>query len=112
LSIEGIRDDISWVWDPTAYKAFLAMLADLGKPEACFFSGIKAVFMENRGCNDLWHAAEGGHYVAAYLYAILLNMDNGGAAANETTKQYMRWVAGGGSTMSRWLSNEGCLPFA
>jgi hypothetical protein len=28
--------------------------------------------MENRGCNDLRHAAEGGHDVAAYLYAILL----------------------------------------
>jgi hypothetical protein len=40
--IEGIRDKISWVWDPTAYKAFLAMLADLGNPKAFFFSGIKA----------------------------------------------------------------------
>jgi hypothetical protein len=23
LSIEGIRDEISWVWNPTSYKAFL-----------------------------------------------------------------------------------------
>jgi hypothetical protein len=53
LSIEGIRDEISWVWDPTAYEAFLAMLTDLGNPEACFFSAVKAVFMENSGCNDL-----------------------------------------------------------
>jgi hypothetical protein len=29
------------------------MLTDLENPEACFFSGIKADFMENRGCNDL-----------------------------------------------------------
>jgi hypothetical protein len=48
LSIEGIRHEICWVWDPTAYKPFLAMLANLGNPEACFFSWIKAVFMENR----------------------------------------------------------------
>jgi hypothetical protein len=48
LSIEGIRDGISWVWDPTAYKAFLAMLTDLENPEACFFSWIKVFFMENR----------------------------------------------------------------
>jgi hypothetical protein len=41
LSIEGIRVEISWVWDPTTYKAFLAMLTDLRNPEACFFSGIK-----------------------------------------------------------------------
>jgi hypothetical protein len=47
------------------------MLTDLGNPEACFFFGIKAVFMGNRRCNDLWHAAEGGHDAAAYLYAIV-----------------------------------------
>jgi hypothetical protein len=64
--------------------------------------------MENRGCNDLRHAAEGGHDEAAYLYAILLYTDNGGAAADDTVKRYMRRVTGGGSTTSRWLSNEGC----
>jgi hypothetical protein len=84
------------------------MLTDLKNTEACFFFGIKAVFMENRGCNDLRHAAEGGHDEAAYLYAILLYTDNGGAAADDTVKRYMRRVTGGGSTTSRWLSNEGC----
>jgi hypothetical protein len=87
LSIEGIRDGISLVWDPIAYKAFLAMLIDLGNPKACFFSGIKAVFMENRRCNDLQRTAEGGHDAAAYLYAILLYRDNGGAAAVDTAKR-------------------------
>jgi TPR repeat protein len=111
LSIEGIRDEISWVWNPTAYKAFLAMLTGLGNPEACFLSGIKAFFIEHRGYNDLRRAAEGGHDAAAYLYAILLYRDNGGVAADDTAKGYMRRVAGGGSTTSsRWLSTEGCLP--
>jgi hypothetical protein len=86
------------------------MWTGLGNPEACFFSGIKAVFMENRGCNDLRRAAEGGHDAAAYLYAILLYRDNGSAAADDTMKRYMKQVAGGGSTTSRWPSNEGCLP--
>jgi hypothetical protein len=54
--------------------------------------------------------AEGGHDAVAYLYAILLYRDNGGAAADDTAKGYMRRVAGGGSTTSRWLSNDGCLP--
>jgi hypothetical protein len=67
LSIEGIRDEISWVWNPTAYKAFLAMLSSLGNPEACFLSGIKAFFIEHRVYNDLRRAAEGGHDAAAYL---------------------------------------------
>jgi hypothetical protein len=110
LSIEGTQDDISGVWDPTAYKAFLAMLTSLENLEACFFSRIKAVFMENRGYNDLQCAAEGGHNAAAYLYAILIYGNNGGVAVDDTAKRYMRRVAGGGSTMTRWLSNEGCLP--
>jgi hypothetical protein len=110
LPIEGIRDEISWVWNLTAYKAFVAILSGLGNPEACFLSGIKAFFIEHRGYNDLWRAAEGGHDAAAYLYAILLYRDDGGAAADDTTKGYMRRVAGGDSTTSRWLSNEGCLP--
>jgi hypothetical protein len=86
------------------------MLSDLGNPEACFLSGIKAFFIEHKGYDDLRRTAEGGHDAAVYLYAILLCRDNGGAAAADTTKGYMRRIAGGGSTMSRWLGNEGCLP--
>jgi hypothetical protein len=78
LSIEGILDEISWVWNPTAYKAFLAMLSGLGNPEACFLSGIKAFFIEHKGYNDLRRAAEGGHDAAANLYAIFLYRDNEG----------------------------------
>jgi hypothetical protein len=72
LSIEGIRDDISWVWNSTAYNAFLAMLSDLGNPGGCFLSGIKAFFIKHRGYHDLRRAAEGGHDAVVYLYAILL----------------------------------------
>jgi hypothetical protein len=86
------------------------MLTDLRNPEACFFFGIKVVFMENKGCNDLLRVTKGEHDAAAYLYAILLYRDNGGAVDDDTTTRYMRLVAGGGSTTSRWLSNEGCLP--
>jgi hypothetical protein len=86
------------------------MLSGLGNSEACFLSRIKVFFIEHRGYNDLRRAAEGGYDATAYLYAILLYRDNGGAAADDTAKGYMRRVAGGGSTTSRWLSNEGCLP--
>jgi hypothetical protein len=111
LSIEGIRDEISWLWNPTAYKAFLAMLTGLRNPEACFLYGIKAFFIEHRGYNDLRRTVDGGHDATAYIYTILLYRDNGGAAADDTAKGYMRRVVGGSSTTSsRWLSNEGCLP--
>jgi hypothetical protein len=86
------------------------MLTDLGNLEAFFLSRIKTLFIENRGYNELRRAAEGGHDAAAYLYTILFYRDNGGAAVDDTAKWYMRLVAGGGSTTSRWLSNEGCLP--
>jgi hypothetical protein len=66
------------------------MLTGLGNPEACFLSGIKAFFIEHRGYNDLRRAAEGGSNVAAYLYAILLYRDNGGAAADDIAKVHMR----------------------
>jgi hypothetical protein len=86
------------------------MLTGLRHPEACFLSGIKGFFIENRGYNYLRRAAEGGHDATTYLYTILLYRDNGGAAADDTAKWYMRRVVGGGSTTSRWLSNEGFLP--
>jgi hypothetical protein len=98
------------VWNPTTYKSFLAILSGLGNPEACVLSGNKAFFIEHRRCNDLRCTAEGGHDVAAYLYTILLYREYGGATADDTAKGYMRQVVGGGSTTSRWLSNEGCLP--
>jgi hypothetical protein len=101
LSIEGIRDEIYWVCYPTAYNAFLVMLTGLIHLEACFLSEIKAFFIEHRGYNDLRRAAKGGHDAATYLYAILLYRDNGGAAADDTAKWYMRQVAGDGSTTSR-----------
>jgi hypothetical protein len=40
---------LSSVWDPIAYKAFLAMLTGLGNPEVCFLSEINAFFIENWG---------------------------------------------------------------
>jgi hypothetical protein len=77
------------------------MLTGLIHLEACFLSEIKAFFIEHRGYNDLRRAAKGGHNAATYLYAILLYRDNGGAAADDTAKWYMRQVAGDGSTTSR-----------
>jgi hypothetical protein len=71
------------------------MLTDLENLESCFFSKIKVVFMENRESNDLQCTAKGGHNAAAYLYAIVLYMDNGSVVVDDTTNRYMRRVAGG-----------------
>jgi hypothetical protein len=66
------------------------MLTGLENSEACFLYGIKAFFIEHRRYNDLRHATEGGSNAAAYLYAILLYRDNGGAAADDAAKVHMR----------------------
>jgi hypothetical protein len=99
LSIEGIRDEISWVWNRTAYKAFLAMLSGLRNSEACFLSEIKAFFIEHRGYNDIWRVAEGGHNAAAYLYAILLYRE-WRCRRRRHREGVHEEVAGGGSTTS------------
>jgi hypothetical protein len=70
----------------------------------------QSLLHRTQGYDDLQRTVEGGHDAAAYLYAILLYRDNGSAAIDDTAKGYMRLVEGGGSTTSRWLSNEGCLP--
>jgi hypothetical protein len=70
--------------------------------------------------DDLAHAADGGHNLAAYLVTLLLYRHNGDAGDDDTTRRYIRrvegeevsWaaVAGGrGGPMSWWLSNKGCV---
>ena len=42
--------------------------------------------------NDLAHAADGRHNLAAYLVALLLYRHNGNAGDDDTVRQYIRWV--------------------
>ena len=112
------------MWDgPIDYEALLASLTQLDNPEACFFTRIQTLFMENhtpqRCLNDLTSAADGGHNLAAYLVALLLYRHNGAVGNDDTVRRYKRWfegkegsraVAGGGGRItSRWLSNNGCV---
>ena len=70
--------------------------------------------------DDLAHAADGEHNLAAYLVTILLYGHNSNACDDDTARQYMRQVegeeesratvaGGGGGPTSRWLSNKGCV---
>ena len=106
------------------YYALLLILAQLGNPTACLHTGIPILFEENHNpwpcLDDLVHAADGRHNLAAYLVAIFLYRHNGDAGDNDTVRQYMRrvegeeesWAAmagGNGGPMSRWLWNKGCV---
>jgi hypothetical protein len=105
-------------WDDTdGYTTILPRLAQVGKREACFITGMHVVF---RGPmitplpvldKNLERAAAGVHKVAAYVAAVLLYMANGGTNIDNTARQYMKQAvaveesvaaaAGGGGTMLR-----------
>jgi hypothetical protein len=110
---------MAW-YNPNGYRTLLARLAQVGNSDACFITGMHAVF-----CGpvvrplpldeNLALAAEGGHKVAAYVAALLLYLANDGT--DHTARQHMTQAvaveesgaarAGGGGTM---LSNEECYP--
>ena len=52
--------------------------------------------------DDLAHAADGGHNLAAYLVALLLYTLNGDASDDETTRRYIRWVEGEEVSWGQW----------
>jgi hypothetical protein len=78
--------------DPVNYYTLLASL------EACFLIEIQTVFMGKRNpqlrLNDLTHAADGGHNLAAYLVAILLYRHNRSAGDDDTARRCMRQAKG------------------
>ena len=84
--------------DPINYYALLASLTQVGNLEACFLTGIPMVFKEihrPRPClNDLTHAVDDRHNLAAYLVTILLYRHNGNDYDNDTTRRYMRRCEG------------------
>uniref|UniRef100_K3YKZ9 F-box domain-containing protein n=1 Tax=Setaria italica TaxID=4555 RepID=K3YKZ9_SETIT len=87
------------LWNkPDGYDTLLASLTQVGNPEACFLTGIQVIFREThspRLClDDLARAAAGGLNVAAYLVALFLYRDNGGASDDDTARRYMRRVQG------------------
>ena len=75
LALDWFRRGRTWD-DPIDYKALLASLTQVGNSEACFLTRIQTIFMEKHSprpfLNDLTHAADGRHNMAAYLVALLL----------------------------------------
>jgi len=67
--------------NPVNYYTLLASLTQVNNTEACFLTRIQTVFMEKHSpqpcLDDLAHATDGGHHLAAYLVAMLLYRDNG-----------------------------------
>ena len=62
----------------------IARLASVGNPEACFYTGMRAVFVEDRTAlmprlDMLEHSAVAGHDVAAFVLSLVLHRSNSGA---------------------------------
>ena len=113
-----------WSQHGIAYQALLHRMTNIGNPQACFITGMRAVFpgavFTAPGPvldENLQRATAGGHKAVAYVAAILLYMANGGTGIDATARQYMRQAAmgeedsvaapkGGGRTM--WLDRLYC----
>ena len=81
----------------------LVGLATVGNPEACFCSGMCLVFGKQRGaiipCLDpLRRAAEVGHKVAIYVFALLLYRPNSGDGDDNEVRWLLRMVPRGTRT--------------
>jgi hypothetical protein len=99
--------------DYNGYITLPVRLTQVGNLEACFITGIKRVLyggLNNWSAawacidNELTHASEGGHNVAA----VLLYRANAGITVDDTASWYIRQVEGA-ITGGPMLSNEACL---
>jgi hypothetical protein len=103
-----------------AYKALVQSLTNIGNPQACFKTEMRAIFpgpvFTAPGPvldENLLRAAAGGHKTAAYVVTVLMYMANGGAGIDATARQYMTQAAMGeedsaaapkGGEVTMWLN--------
>jgi len=97
LALDRFRCRRTWD-DLVDYKGLLASLTQVSNLEACFLTRIQTIFMEKHSpwpcLDDLTHATDGGHNLAAYLVALLLYRHNDDAGDDDTMRRYIRWVEG------------------
>ncbi|RCV21709.1 hypothetical protein SETIT_4G159300v2 [Setaria italica] len=112
-----VWDEMSWN-EPARYAALVPRLTLIGNPNAYFLTGIVEFFREHHGPHPSFYelslATVGGHNVPAYLVALILYRNNGGAGDDDIAKRYVRRVEGEEDSAASSgvgpmrLSNEGC----
>jgi hypothetical protein len=77
----------------------IARLASIGNPEACFYAGMCAVFVEDHSALMQWLdmlecCAMVGHDVAAFVLSFVLHKFNSGAGNDNIARRWLRKVEG------------------
>uniref|UniRef100_K4AKT7 F-box domain-containing protein n=1 Tax=Setaria italica TaxID=4555 RepID=K4AKT7_SETIT len=110
IYMEGFK----WL-NPDRYYNLLALMVGVANPQACTLKGIADFFTgTNPSLNEVSCAAAGGHNVGAYLYALMLYMNNAGAADDDIAKMYIHRLeckddsVAIGSAGPKKLRNNGC----
>jgi hypothetical protein len=75
------------------------MLASVGNLEACFYTRMCTVFVEDRSVLMQWldmpeHSATVGHDVASFVLSLVLHRFNSGAGNDNIAQRWLRKVEG------------------
>jgi hypothetical protein len=82
------------------YRAkLIARLASVDNPEACFYVGMRTIFVEDHNALMPWLdmlecSAVAGHDVAAFVLSLVLHRSNNGAGNDNIARQWLRKVNG------------------
>ena len=76
--------DLKQFYDHEYRTKLIARLASVGNPEACFYAGMRVVFVEDHNAlmprlNMLERSTTAGHDVAAFVLSLVLHRSNSGA---------------------------------
>jgi len=77
----------------------IVRLANVSNPEACFYAGMHAIFMEDYSMLMPWldmleHTAMAGHDVAAFVLSLVLHRSNSSASNDNIARCFLRKVKG------------------
>jgi hypothetical protein len=86
-------------WNQFYDHEYYAKLASVGNPEACFYAGMRAVFVEDHNALMLWldmleHSAMVDHDVATFVLSLVLHRSNSGADNDNIARWWLRKVKG------------------
>ena len=98
------------------YRAkLIARLASVANPEACFYAGMRAVFVEDHTALMPWldmleRSTAVGHDVAAFVLSLVLHRSNSGAGNDNIARRWLRKVEcdEAGPTVNVVWKNEIC----
>ena len=105
----------NWFYNHEYHAKHIARLASIDNPKACFYAGMRTIFVEDRTalmpCLDmLERSTTAGHDVAAFVLSLEPHRSNSGAGNDNIARQWLRKVKGdeAGPEVNVTWKNEKC----